>query len=437
MAVLLAAVGCAGTRSSATAAETTWTAASGNDWFLETNWTTVVPNGTGDVAVFPTHAIQWPHVPADQEATLGRLVLSAERSLSISGDGGLNFSNPGDAPAEIIVPSSEIRVTATIQPSVSAASGERLHLEVAAGDRLTLSGGFGSGDGRIVKRGFGRLLLNTPSPGWEGALTVEQGLVAIGSADVLGSTEQGTTIDGGTVSIEAPTAEPFALGFGTIETTAHSLRLGGHVTLINESQSRLSGSFVLSGGVSGDGDLILQPTHSAATSIRDVPLSHAGGLTIANYSFNAGLADINIDNSYPGPTEIVHAHVTVRAPLGLGSADAGTTVDRSTLRLHAASPESVSLKESTLAFHGALQPTGEQLVTGSFVLNNSLLTTQGDRATEHYVVQQTISLEGDLNTIATETGALTLAGGVLGSGRLAIEPGHQPVSIGGVLDGDI
>jgi hypothetical protein len=390
-------------------------AGSSSDWFLPANWSAGVPSLPGDVAAVPGGPGFHPGIGATS-ASLGRLNFSGGGPVTISGTGTLTFSKPGADPAVISATASQF-LSPTIVPALLVPSGETLSLEPGSNSSLTLSGGIGASGGDVKLSGAGQVTLGGGHAGWTGRMTVDAGQLAVTSGTALGSSSEGTVINGGVVTLSAATSEPFTLNGGTLQTTVNFLDLNGPLILPAGNTAVVRGPFDILGGTSGAGDLRLT-TQSAAISVRTNPLNHQGGVKITG-----GTVSFSVDNGYLGLTEVTDGRLDVRTAHGLGSAAAGTTVTRGTLRLHGGSQESVTLTDSTLALWSAEAPLPELRPQGAFTLNNSVLTTYGENfGAANYVVEQPVHLNSGVNTLSTERGRLTLAGGVTGSGRVVFDP---------------
>lgn len=249
---------------------TEWSSNLGStDWFDPSNWTNGVPNAPGDVATFPFARAE---ARLAAPATIGRLNMAGP-ATTIAGDGSLVFDNPGDLPARVQSSST----TGAIEPPVSITSGERLQLSVADDANLALSGGFASAQGDIVKVGPGRLTLSGASPTWGGDIHVQQGVLQVDGADVLGNDAGRTQVTDGAIEFN---------GFQGAETeriTLHNswMRLTGELLGDIETSGdsritlfrRFQDTGEIEGGIIGDGMLRIDSTPWSATG----PQTSSGG----------------------------------------------------------------------------------------------------------------------------------------------------------------
>jgi len=418
-----------------------------NDWFDPLNWSDTVPNSPGVVARFPGASVA---VDLTADATLGKAEFTGPLGATLSGSGLLTFDNSGAEPAVLAStwsgPGGEAVV---VDVPIEIATGEEILLDVTAIQPLELNGGIVSASGDVTKTGSGRLILGGDSSVWQGMFTVTEGDVVLEHVSALGDEIGTTRINGGRVLIgddpppprgtprtprtelTSPLMEPFILETGVLETTQNFLRLTGTLELPASNTAILRGPFDLRGGTTGDGDLRIVATEFAATSVFDVPLGHAGGVDISSGESSRQFARFDIDNNYAGPTTLSNIRIDVRTPGGLGDAAAGTTITNgSDLRLHGGSAEDVTTIDSTLSLWSAEITLAELRPTGRYALHNSVLTTYGEfRGAENYVIEQPITLSGDLNTIATERGAISITGGISGNGDLILDSGFFPINV--------
>lgn len=415
------------------------------DWFDASLWTNGVPINPGDRAdiLASRSGIGSPIVTAP--LSLGELRLGGTRTVTVIGNSVITFDQPGDNPAVLgTFPDVLITDSAVFNP-ISIAAGETLAVEVADGATMELEGSISTADGNLTKRGGGQFVLSGDNSAWQGTLTLAEGDLKLEHVSALGDTTGPTRITGGRLLIGddplpprgvppfdlgGPLSEPFILEGGVLETTG-LLDLQGSIEVASGNQATLRGPFSLRAGSHGAGNLHIVATQFTETSVFDAPLAHAGGVNLSSGESSQQFARFDIDNSYGGPTSLRNIRLNVRTPGGLGTADAGTLITaESDLRLHGGSAEDVTVVDSRLSLWSAETTLTELRATGKYSLHNSVLTTYGDfRGAANYVVEQPIGLSGDTNSIETERGALTIAGGITGVGDLILEPDFFPINI--------
>lgn len=399
------------------------------DWFEPSNWSDGIPNGPGDVATFSGGTTGDQNANLTSAVTLGQFVAQFGRTVQLDGTGPLTFDNSPSGLALFHV----VRPTTVINVPIAIAAGQQL--EVLTDLRpVTINGQIMAGNSPIHKTGSGSLVLAGNSSAWDGVLTVSDGTITVNHSSALGSSLGHTVIQGATVVVNQPISEPMVLSSGLIQSTVHFIDFAGLVTLPAGNTGTIRGPFELQGGTAGQGDLRIVATSNAATTVAVAPLNHQGGVIISSGEATPQFATFRVDNGYLGATTVTDVSLETRTPAGLGSPASGTTVTRGSLRLHGASQERVTLFDSTLALWSAEETLDELQMSGEITLVNSELTTYGQfRGAKNYIVQQPIQVGAGANRIATGLGALTLAGGIAGSGNLLLDPDDDPINIGGPI----
>lgn len=407
-------------------------------WSNLDNWTSGIPILAGDVAQIPATPKFSPNIGSSNSISLGQLTFFGTGGVAVNGSGNLLFSNPGAAPAIISGPGTQTR-NATIAPTILISDGELLSLEPGNNTALTFTSGFGVGSGDVALNGAGKVTLGGGVASWLGQMTINGGQLNVNAASALGSTAAGTVIQGGIVTLNAVVAEPFTLQGGVLQSSVNFLDLNGPLFLPAGNTATVRGPFDINGGTSGSGDLSIVATGNASSSVQTMPLNHQGGVKISSGLATRQFASFTIDNGYSGPTEITNVQLVVRTPNGLGSVTAGTTVGNGELRLHGGSSEGVSLTDSTLALWSAETTLNELRFAGNIKLKNSTLTTYGEfRGATNYIIEQPVQLDGGINTIATGRGGLTLAGGLVGTGKVVFNPNSSyPINVIAPIPADL
>jgi autotransporter-associated beta strand protein len=398
----------------------TWNLGASTDWFAAANWNNGVPNAPGDFAML-NNATATPRTAAlTSPVTLGQLRIQSAGTFTMGTSNALTFNNPGANSALLQTVSSP---TVNISNPIAIDAAELLRVDIGSGT-TTLSSGFTSAAGSVQKEGFGTLALTGGSATWAGAFTMNAGTVHANHANALGSNAGATTINGGTLRVNQATSEPFVMAGGTLNTTVAFTPLTGQLTMSGTGTGFISGAFSIEGGTTGTGHLRITTQTGAATAVRTNPLNHQGTVTIVAGGAAPQTVEFDVDNGYLGSTQITGVNLIVRTAGGLGSAAAATSITNGGLRLHGASPESVSLSASTLTLWGS-GPTVQS--SGNYSLaSSSTLTNYEDFGAQEYVVNGSVTITGNGNKIATQRGALTIAGGLLGSGNLVLEPDNDP-----------
>lgn len=301
-------------------------------------------------------------------------------------------------------------------------------------DDVTLHGDI-SGDGRLIQKGTGTLIL---AGHLSGGLTVESGSVALAAPARFNGTNTplviaagGTLVLGGNESLGTGSADISGTLSGTGALTASAYRLhGGRVTanlgpgsLANDGDSRLSGTTATTNLTVNAGTLTLD--QGGRLTGGDVTLAIAQGATLrlgGDESLGAGNAEIRGALSGSGTLTAAAYRLQgaqVDANLGPGTLTAGDTnrlsgkISATTIRIN---PGALTLDQG-----GRFIGANPELILS----RNATLTLGGDEA----LGTGTATLAGTLNS--AEPGAtLTAANYVLKNGVINADLGAGSLRVG-------
>ncbi len=416
--------------------DSTWIAPSDGNWFDTLNWNAPIPNGAGDIARVQRSALGNVSVDLTSPVTLGHLELASGASFTLTGVDPVLFDDASGGALLEVVRGSPGFPQHRLEVPLDIAAGVELTVDVLDRSFLELAGSIVSQTGNITKIGGGTLELSGDNTNWDGLLTVERGFVAVNHSQALGSTSGNTILQGGTVQVSADLDEPFTLVAGVLETDMNSLVLGGHLTVAGGNTAVVRGPFRIRGGTSGGGDLHLVATGFSATDISEVPLAHEGGLIISSGESSLRFVGIGIDNTYSGPTLVTDVRLNVVTANGLGTTDAGTTVVNGVLSLVPTSREDVRLENSTLSLQLGDTDVSLNRFEGNITLSHSTLNTVAAfSGPSQYTVVRPITLDGGINAIEPEKGALRIEGGIVGIGDLLLNPNRgDPVEVASKIE---
>ena len=380
------------------------------DWFNPINWDNGIPNGAGDTAQIPGMPITTT-AEITAPVTLGQLVFLNGGFASVSGNQTLSFNTPGLDPAFLHSQST----AASLGVPISIASEV---LRIATTGSVELTGPIVSSSGEIIKDGTNALSLKGDNSMWDGPLTVNAGTLIVNHAKGLGSGVGHTSLLGGTIVVNQATEEPMTLSAGELQTSVSFLDFSGQLNIPVGSAANVRGPFSLRGGSIGGGDMHLRAERFAAIRVMDAPLAHSGGLSVMSAVPQRQFAEIHVDNSYQGLTNVNNVRLQVRTAGGLGTSDTGTKVTNGELWLHPGSKEDVELDSSTLVLWRGDPALTENQFNGRITLRSgSLSTVQQFGAAPRYTVSHPVVLLGGLNSIAPNRGELIL-NGIQGQGDL-------------------
>lgn len=181
------------------------------------------------------------------------------------------------------------------------------HSTHLAGDGSINFNGQITGSGAIIKGGTGITTLNGDNSDWSGALTINQGVVAITHGNALGATDtsSGTTVNsggslflrGGTASSPLVTAEPLRLAGDGV-----TLRGGGRSGALH-ADGGPGGSFTVSGAITLTGDAAIGGRAGSTLNITGAIGQTSGGAKSLT-KVGEGLVVFGANNTYTGATII-------------------------------------------------------------------------------------------------------------------------------------
>ncbi len=301
---------------------------------------------------------------------------------------------------------------------------------------------------------------------YTGSTTVQGGELTVEHAASLGSPAAGTTVTGGTLTINVPTPEPItAMSGGKVtinstSSTSGALHVDGGTISLNARTNGYDGHIAMSGGeffvntdanlfvategfelmdgaesrikfnsqsrrtvnanTSGQGDLVVDlPFGGATLTVNNSNWSHTGGVTY----IGSGNTDINIDTAhdYTGPTMIESVRVHVNDPGGLGALTGETIVKSGELWINVPTEEPLfvtGVGEVIMTAESGQRSTAIRMSGGLLqppsdsTLSAPLQLEPGESTIKAYSLQLSggSSGEGDLHLI-------TDAGGVRVEGR--------------------
>ncbi len=278
----------------------------------------------------------------------------------------------------------------------------------------TSIGGAIIGSGSLIKNGAGTLTLSGANT-FTGAVTVNAGAVSAQSANALGGTTTGTTVNnGGALQLQGGitfAAEALTLnGTGTATTGAlrnisgnntytGAITLGAASTIGSDANTlTLSGSFA-------NGGFATTFTGAGSTAVSGV-LSGAGSLT----KTGAGTLTLSGFNTYTGGSTINSGTVAINSASSLGAVSGALTINAGTLEVL-----------NTFATSRAI------------TLGNATSAVQVDPG-QTYTISSVIGGSGSLNK--TGTGTLVLSGANTFNGGANINAGTLSISSDSNLGGN-
>ncbi len=209
----------------------------------------------------------------------------------------------------------------------------------------------------MTKSGLGTLTLSAASPLWGGNLIVSSGRVNVASPSGLGTATGDTTVNqGGIVTLQAATSEPFKLDGGTVEVNT---RLA--ITATNPIH-------LLSTGVVSDASATI------GTTINSV-IDGSGDVTFQNSSSVPMI--VGGSSTYTGTTYIATSGKTIRVTSGaaFGDSSKGTIVQSGTLSLEALTNEEFTVQGGTLSLASSLASYSHTISLDGGTLDLSKLST--------------------------------------------------------------
>lgn len=346
------------------AAASDWALTGGGNWDDPLSWSAGVPDGAGEEAVFAQGFASGNAFISlgGGSFTLGSIDAVDSQLLVLLG-GTLVFEQaaPGiDAAVSVD--------TGILAISTGVTLNDNLRLDVAAGAELRFNNAVTGGSSITLAQG-GRVVLNGDASAWTGGLTVQAGTLEVNHASALGTADL-ATVTGGTVRLNASTAESFIVFAGAIEINASTQQ--GDITLFGGSALSSSGgtlagqlglaagnnaalgvdvgrTLTLSGGTTGPGALRIDA--AGTVQLTSQPLSHAGGLTLLN-----GTVNLFTDAAFGADAVITGGLLDVRSNGSLVNIGGSVTVGPGgTLRVaEAAGADALanSVRANTVALEG-------------------------------------------------------------------------------------
>jgi autotransporter-associated beta strand protein len=302
-----------------------WNVDADGSWNTPGNWTSTVPNGTGETAIFNKALTAARTVTLDGAKTLGGLSFDGGTSplgyTIAQGSGGSLALDNGASQVSVVVTSGANVISANVSLDSTAV------IATAAGASLSISGSVGGTSG-LVKSGNGLLDLTNPSNGYSGDTSISGGTLGFAALGSLGS--GALNFDGGTLRYDGGNAADISgkvvtIGSGgaTIDTNGNDVTYAGAI-----------GNGGLGGLTkTGTGTLTLQGsnTQTGATAITGGVLSISSNDNLGDAATGAGLtlnggtlntsADLALDNAGANSRA-----VTIGASGGTFSTDIATTL---------------------------------------------------------------------------------------------------------------
>ncbi len=330
-------------------------------------------------------------------------------------------------------------------------------LSIAGDFDTTISAAIGNGSGGLVKNGSGTLTLSGANT-FTGGVTLNAGVVSVGSDANLGDTSGALAFAGGTLRTTAALTSARAV---TLDT-------GGGTFDSNGFDSTLSGAISGSGNLlkTGAGTLNLTGanTYSGGTTISAGTLSGSTSSLQGNITNNAALifnqaADATFAGAVSGTGSFTKEGTGALTLSGANTYSGGTTVSAGTLRGNTTSLQGNIVNQATVAFDqstsgtfagaisgsgslvksgaGALTLSGTSSYTGATQLTAGTLTLGGSNrlgTTTALTISSgaTFDVAGYTQTIGSLAGAGTVA---LGSGSLAFGTDNTNTVFGGAITG--
>jgi autotransporter-associated beta strand protein len=337
----------------------TWNGSSGGNWstgpWADTGGGSVVPNGTGDSAIFGTGGSP---VNLNENVTLGTILFDGSISYAINGSDTLTVNDNGHG--------ANITVTAganSIQPPIILA--ESTKTVVGSGESLALAGAISGAGYTLTLTGAGTNILNGANSYGPAANTV------------------GTTLSGGgTLQL----GNSSALSTGDLSVSASTIQAGAPLTLPNNidlasgtTYFELNGyNVTLDGTINYNGNLFVED---------------AGTLTLAGV--NTGTGTTTIEG--PGVT------VSIAADSALGAAPSSLVIDNADLKV-TGSPVTLSATRA-IAIGSALETSS----TASIDAFGASLNVGGAISGSAATANLTVNGNGGSGTVALQ-GAGTFNG---------------------------
>ncbi|MEW5759012.1 MAG: autotransporter-associated beta strand repeat-containing protein, partial [Candidatus Omnitrophota bacterium] len=339
--------------------------------------------------------------------TLGGALTMTKGSISSTGAGKIVLGS------DVIVNGSN--GGATISSNVELTADCTFNVGWAMGTYGLTVSGVVSGNFGIIKSGSGYLYISGANT-YTGLTTLSAGAISISNAAALGTGDNGTVVNAGylalsggiTIAAEALTLNDGGATYGSLYSSGNNAWQGA-ITL--GSASRINsdgGTLTLSGGITGN-TFGLTIGGGGGTTISNVIATTTGTLT----KDGAGTLTLSAANTYTGTTTINAGVLNIQNALALGTADNGTTV----------------VYGAALEMQGGITVTAEALILNGTGISagGGLRNRSGDNEW-----QPSITL-GDSSRINSDSGTLTISGGITGDGRVLIVGGAGNTTISSVI----
>jgi fibronectin-binding autotransporter adhesin len=303
-------------------------------------------------------------------------------------------------------------------------SGQNLTLDGAG--NITVSGVIGTAAGTLTKTGIGYAILSGANT-YTGATTVSAGTLEVQNAAGLGTSAGGTSVTSGAT-----------LAFsGGITSPEGPLTLNGNGVGNLGALRGLFGANTLSGAIALGSETYIG-VDSGATLTSTGAIS--GGFGITKVGTGTLVLNSATANTYTGTTAVSAGTLEVQRSTSLGSINATTVADASTLRVNSSGlslAENITVTGNGFAGAGAIQNTGgSNTITGLVSMTGNTLVASD--STNVLTVNGAISGAG-FNLVKTGDGGLTLAGANTYTGTTTLRNGtltlaaNAPIGANGAL----
>ena len=428
----------------ASAADGTWTSATGGNWSDPTKWSAAtVADGAGSTADFntfnPTADVT---VHLDSVRTLTNLVFGDTTTATAAG---WIVDNNGTATNHLVLAGTTPTITVNT---------------LGSGKSATVSAII-DGTAGLAKAGAGTLVLSAANT-YTGTTNVTAGILKLGAAGALGngvSHTSGLAVTGGAIldlggfspaAAVALTLNSNAGGFDVgafLNSGASSVTYGGPITLVQQTRFGGSGTLVLTGAVTGNGVKFMKD------SVGLLELQNSGTVTLGAFQGNRGTLQVdggttlNFTSMEVGTGNSVGAGLTLNGGAvtssGLARFGQGSGSASGTLNLNGGTLTVPALTKGSLTFNvnfngGTLKANGDSATflaaaTSAKVKAGGAFIDDGGFAITiaQALIEETTSTGGGLTK--SGTGILTLNGANTYSGTTLINGGTLALGAAGSL----
>jgi len=278
----------------------------------------------------------------DVNVQAGTVAISGDEQLGAAGNAVNLISSPNGSTSTLRV-TADVGTSRTIHLAVGGTGTTIRAIEVTRGNTFTLNSAFTFADATLGlrKNNLGTLVLTQPQPGWDGVLTIGQGIVRITDGAALGTTTGNVFLNNVSATLELPGGVTVAdairiastnnsssngvnslgavwssAGVNTINgqitidtTTTDSQSRSGSLTAASGSTLNVAGGIVLGIGTAGSNrDNWIAFGGAGTINLTNLGVTHTGNLAngIATLvKFGSGTLNIDVASAFTGQRVVV------------------------------------------------------------------------------------------------------------------------------------